>query len=382
MIYLDSAATTKIDPEVLEEMMPYLQDLYGNPSAKYLLAKQAADAVEQSREKVAHLINAETTEIVFTSGATEGNNFIIKGVADALSHKGKHIITSSIEHKSIIESCKYLEKHGYSVSYLKPDSTGKISPESLKSAISEGTILISLFWVNNELGTINPISQLAQICKERDIHFHTDATQAIGKEEIDLQKLPISSLSLSAHKVYGPKGVGACFLRKTKLGTKQSVTPLLHGGEQEFGYRGGTLAVPLIVGLGKAAEVAMRDHKKIVQHLTALESKIIQCLEKTTDYILNGCPKNKAPGILSVTFPGVNNELLVKLLHSSVGISTGSACSSTKSSHVLSEVGFEPKTIQSTIRLSLSKYNNLDEVEGALLIVAEQANHLRAVGHI
>jgi cysteine desulfurase len=301
VIYLDNSATTPIDPEVLDAMMPYLKEEYGNPSSRhYTLAKNAEKAVEEAREKLAMLIKAKPSEIIFTSCASESNNFVIKGVADYkknYEHCGNHIITSKVEHKSILQTCKFLngevylnkEKNkrktyvskkvenikinrGYEVTFLGVNEYGQVENKTLNEAIKENTILISLIWGNNEIGSLNDIKSLSKLTKSKNILFHSDATQVLGKIDIDVNEVPVDFLSFSAHKIYGPKGIGACYMRgKMKDVPNIDITALIHGGMQEGGYRAGTLAVHNIVGFGKAAEIANRDMKSYVKKLTKLE---------------------------------------------------------------------------------------------------------------
>ncbi len=364
MIYLDNSATTKVDSRVVEAMLPYLQEEYGNPSAKYYtLAENAKKAVEESRQHIAKLINSEQDEIIFTSGASESNNFVLKGIADFYHNKGNHIITSAIEHSSVLEACKYLETKGYKVTYLKVDKYGQVNPEDLENTITKETILVSIMWGNNEIGTLNKVKELAQICNKHNVFFHSDATQVLGKVKVDVQDIPVDFLSFSAHKLHGPKGIGACYIRKDDLGLKREITPLIHGGGQEFGYRAGTLCTHNIVGLGKAAEI----------YLTEMEANIIKILKIEGDFLfklknefiemkVNGHPTEKIPGLLSITIPKLNNEVLIRKLKNKVALSTGSACSFNKPSHVLKAIGLTNQQIKNTFRFSLSKYNltNLD----------------------
>ncbi|OQP07702.1 cysteine desulfurase DndA, partial [Geobacillus sp. 47C-IIb] len=338
MIYLDNSATTPIDPEVREAMWPYLMEEYGNPSSKYYtLAENAKKAVEEARTRVASLLFCEPDEIIFTSCATESNNFVLKGIAHFYKKQGKHIITSKIEHKSILETCKFLEDEGFEVTYLDVDSYGQVQLEALKNALRDDTILVSIMWANNETGTLNDIPTLSQYVKSNcpNTFFHTDATQVVGKIEVDLSKTPVDFLSLSAHKLYGPKGIGACFIRKRELGLRTKITPLLHGGNQENGYRSGTLSVHNIVGLGKAAEIAKRDHQEYHQKLIELETYLINKLHNLFPTIqFNGHPTAKIPGVVNFTIPNVSNELIIRALKDQFAISTGSACSINEPSYV------------------------------------------------
>lgn len=367
MIYLDSSATNPIDPRVRESMWPFLNEEYGNPSSKYYtLAENANKAVEFSRKSVAKLLNCSSDEIIFTSCATESNNFIIKGIANHYKKKGNHIITSKIEHKSVLESCKYLEAEGFEVTYLDVNTKGKVEFTTLKQALRENTILVSIMWGNNEIGTINDIYKLSKTVKDfnEEIFFHTDATQVIGRVGIDLSKIPIDFLSLSGHKMYAPKGIGACFIRKRDLGLRTHITPLLHGGSQEFGYRAGTLSVHNIVGIGKAAEITQEEFDEHVGILKRLERILIDKLEKAVPSVLfNGDKKDKIPGILNITIPGINNELIIRHLKDKYAISTGSACSINEPSYVLSEISLNKTQIQNSLRISLCKFVKEEEIK-------------------
>ncbi len=389
MIYLDNSATTPIDLEVKEAMLPYLSEEFGNPSSKYYtLAENAKKAVEESREKLAALINAEPDEIIFTSCASESNNLIIKGVSDYkkyIENKGNHIITSKVEHKSVLQTCKFLDgsenatmnvernrfkprnvvekkiDRGFEVSFLPVNEYGQVESGILESTIKDTTTLCSILWGNNEIGTLNRISELASLCKSRGVLFHSDATQVLGKVNIDVKQVPVDFLSFSAHKIYGPKGIGACYIQKGKY-SKPSLTSLIHGGSQEFGYRAGTLAVHNIVGFGKAAEIAKRDMNKYVPIILEQEKLLQEELTKTIpDIKFNGHPTEKIPGVLSITLPGINNELLIKKLKDQVAISTGSACSADEPSYVLEAIG-KLNISRNTIRLSLSKTSKISDI--------------------
>lgn len=367
MIYLDNSATTPIDPAVSKAMWPYLTEEYGNPSSKYYtLAENAKKAVDEARENVASLLSCRSNEIIFTSCATESNNFVLKGVAYYYKNKGKHIITSKIEHKSILETCKFLESEGFEVTYLDVNQYGQVQLETLKDAIREDTILISIMWGNNEIGTLNNIEDLAKYVKksQSNIFFHTDATQVLGKVEVDLSKVPVDFLSLSAHKLYGPKGVGACFIRKRELGLRTKITPLLHGGSQEDGYRSGTLSVHNIVGLGKAAEIARINLKEHQSKLLELEKYLVSTLKENFPNIkFNGHPHQKIPGVINFTIPGIHNELIIRSLKEEFAISTGSACSINEPSYVLSAIGLNIMEIKNSYRVSLNKYLDYNQLK-------------------
>lgn len=367
MIYLDNSATTQIAPEVQEAMLPYLKEEYGNPSSKYYtLAENAKQAVDHARKQVASLLGCDAEEIVFTSGATESNNMILKGIADFYKDKGNHIVTTKVEHASVLETCKYLEAKGFKVTYLDVDSFGRIDLQQLEHIIlNEKPLLVSIIWGNNELGSLNDCEAIADLCEKHQVFFHTDATQVVGKIKINLNEHPgIRFLSCSAHKIYGPKGIGACVIRKHKLGFKTKLTPLLHGGGQENGYRSGTLAVHNIVGLGKAAELAEINLGSNREKLILLETLCRNILtEKFGDLLVfNSDSENKIPGVLSIQLKGINNELFIKKFANQIAVSTGSACSSSKPSYVLKAIGKSLEEIRSTIRISLSSSLSEDDL--------------------
>lgn len=368
MLYLDNSATTPTHQEVVDAMLPYWTDIFGNPSSKYY--SQAVDAkvaVDHARQAVATLVNSKADEVIFTSGATESNNFLLKGIAMSHSNKGKRIISSTVEHPSVLETLRYLETQGFDVVYLSVDSFGRIDLAELEKALSEQpTLLVSLLWGNNELGSLNPIKEASELAHKYNAFFHSDATQVIGKVPVDLENLPyVQLVSVSAHKFYGPKGIGAAIVRKDEMGLSLKITPLLHGGAQENGYRSGTHAVPLIVGMGKAAEIAYSKLNEHRQHLLTLESKLKQLLMQQFGDVIqfNNDESNKIPGILSVQFKGLNNEILCKELAPVMAVSTGSACSSSKPSHVLQEIGCTMEQLRSTIRFSLSPYQSEKELD-------------------
>ncbi|MGG1686806.1 cysteine desulfurase family protein [Pseudalkalibacillus sp. NRS-1564] len=367
MLYLDNSATTQVLPEVKDAMLPYLLEEFGNPSSKYYsLATNASKAVKEARENVASLVGCDPDEVVFTSGATESNNMIIKGVADYYRDKGNHIVTTKVEHPAVLEACKYLEQRDYKVTYLDVDQFGRINIDDFKQVIKEDPpVLVSIIWGNNEVGSLNPINEIAELCEEQDIFFHTDATQVIGKVKFSLSDYPgINFLSGSAHKLHGPKGTGMAILRKDSLGIPVKLTPLMHGGGQERDYRSGTLAVHNIVGFGKAAELAYKNLTHNVNKLEELESTLSGLLkEKFSDHIsFNNDHQNKIPGIINVQFKGVNNEVLVKSLADHIASSTGSACSSSKPSHVLEAMGCTIEEIRSTVRFSISPTINSQDL--------------------
>ncbi|AEI45630.1 cysteine desulfurase family protein [Paenibacillus mucilaginosus] len=368
MIYLDNSATTRVHPEVLEAMLPYLQEEYGNPSSKhYTLAQNVKKATEEARYHVAQLIGCNSDEVIFTSGSTESNNMILKGVLDIFDPLDRHLVVSKTEHSSVIETAKFLESKRVLVTYLNVDKYGRVDNEELEAVIKnlqEGS-LVSIIWGNNETGSLNTIGSIAELCKIYNVLFHTDATQVLGKIDVRNSMEGVRFLSCSAHKLHGPKGIGACIIKKDHLGVKTHVTPLIHGGGQEFDYRSGTLSTHNIIGFGKAAEIALREINETHQILKTLESHLVTRLNEYFSEILsfNNDDSNKIPGIINVKFTGVDNEFLIKELGDRVALASGSACSSTKPSHVLASMGLSLEQIRSSVRISLSKYNTIEEID-------------------
>lgn len=362
MLYLDNSATTPIHEEVKDAMLPYILEQFGNPSSKYYdLANTASDAVKDARTQVAKLINCKSSEIIFTSGSTESNNFIIKGISDQRKSIGNHIITTNVEHPSVLEVVNHLGEIGYKITVLPVNENGQITPAQFSEAITSETILASIQWGNNEIGAINPIEEIADICSKHQIFLHSDATQVAGKVKINLEDIPgLQAISISAHKFFGPKGIGAVFLRKDQYELFPAITPLLHGGGQENGLRSGTLAVHNIVGLGKASEIANKHINSHIENLLDLEKYLVQILSNQfkSHISFNHPTENKIPGIISVQFIGLNNEILVKKLSPIIALSTGSACSSAKPSYVLAAIGLSLDEIRQTIRISLSPYTS------------------------
>ncbi|MFD1394558.1 cysteine desulfurase family protein [Kroppenstedtia eburnea] len=368
MLYMDNSATTPILPEVREAMIPYLLEEFGNPSGKYYsVAENAKNAVREARKQVASLLGCEADEVIFTSGSTESNNMIIKGVAHQYKNLGRHVITSKTEHPSVMETCRFLEQEGYKVTFLDVDQFGRVDVDSFLRAVKkEKPILVTIMWGNNEIGSLNPVEEIANLCAEHKILFHTDATQVVGKVPHHLADHPgIRFLSCSAHKFHGPKGVGVAVIRKDELGIPTKLTPLLHGGGQEMEYRSGTLAVHNIVGMGRAADLAQKRLQDNIHRLEHLEQKLTAILkEKFSDHLIfNNDTEDKVPGIISVQFKGVNNETLLRNLAPAIAASTGSACSSSKPSHVLDAIGLSLDQVRSTIRFSLSPYINEEELD-------------------
>jgi len=377
-IYLDYAATTPTHPEVVKVMLPYFTDVFGNPSSIYSYGQEAKGAIEEARVKVADLIGARGEEIVFTSGGTEADNFALKGVAFANETKGNHIITSSIEHHAVIETCKFLERRGFRVTYLPVDEYGRIDPDDVREAITNKTILISVMQANNEMGTIEPIAEIGRIAREAGIYFHTDAVQAVGHIPVDVNELEVDLLSMSAHKLYGPKGVGALYIRK---GTK--LIPFMHGGGQERRRRASTENVPGIVGLGKAVELAQQDMGEEAERLTYLRDQLIKGLLERIDHTrLNGHPLKRLPNNVNVSVDYVEGEsMLLNLDLEGICASTGSACSSAslEPSHVLLALGLSPEQAHGSLRFSLGKWTGGEEIERVLEVLPRVIAKLRAM---
>ena len=375
-IYLDYNSTSPLDPEVLEAMKPYYQAKYGNASSIHSFGREARVAVDEAREKVAGLIGAGEDEIVFTSGGSEADNFALKGVAYAHQDKGRDIIISAIEHQAVLNTCEYLERKGFRMSYLPADKYGLVDPGDLKRALTERTVLVSIMLANNETGTIQPIKELAGIARERGVYFHTDAVQAIGKIPVDVEDLGVDLLSLSGHKFYGPKGVGALYIRK---GVKMD--PLIHGGHHERHRRAGTENVPGVVGLGKAAESAFREMGRREEHLLHLRDKLEKGIRERIDYVkLNGHPEKRLPNTLNISFEFIEGEsLIINLDLKGVAVSTGSACTSgsLEPSHVLLAMGIPPETAQGSIRFSLGKENSEEDIDYVLKVLPEIVDRLR-----
>lgn len=375
-IYMDNAATTKVRKEVLDEMLPYFSDNYGNPSSIYELGSTSRVAVEKAREQVAKVLNAEKNEIFFTAGGSESDNWAIKGVALRNKEKGNHIITSKIEHHAVLHTCQYLEKHGFEVTYLDVDEYGLIDLEELKAAITDNTILITIMYANNEIGTIQPIEEIGKIAKENNIIFHTDAVQAIGSIKIDVKAMNIDLLSLSAHKIYGPKGVGALYIKK---GLR--LDNLIEGGAQERNRRAGTENVQGIVGLGKAIELAYKNLDEKNEKIIYLRDRLMNKIEENLDYIrLNGHRTKRLPGNVNYSFEFIEGEsILLSLDMEGIAASSGSACTSGSldPSHVLLAIGLPHGIAHGSLRLSLGIYNTEEEVDYVVGKLVEIVDRLR-----
>ena len=377
-IYLDYAATTPTHPEVVKAMLPYFSDKFGNPSGLYSYAQEAKGALEEARAKVANLIGARDEEIVFTSGGTEADNFALKGVAFANENRGNHIITSSIEHHAVLETGKFLEKRGFRVTYLPVDGYGLVDPDEIKKTITDKTILISVMHANNEVGTIEPIADIARIAKEAGIYLHTDAVQAVGHIPVNVDELGVDLLSMSAHKLCGPKGVGALYIRK---GTR--LIPFMHGGEQERGQRASTENIPGIVGFARAVEIAQQEMDEEVERLTRLREKLISgLLERIGDTYLNGHPKSRLPNNVNMSFDFVEGEaMLLSLDLGGICVSTGSACSSSsiEPSHILLAMGVSQWLAHGSLRFSLGRWTTEEDIERVLNVLPNIIVRLRAM---
>ncbi|KAI4453913.1 cysteine desulfurylase family member [Holotrichia oblita] len=377
-VYLDNAATTYVSNEVLTEMLPVFNTVYGNSSSLHGFGREAGALLEKARERVAKAINADPSEIYFTSGGTEANNWALKGVANANKAKGNKIITSQIEHHSVLETCKHLESKGFKVVYLPVDETGLVSIADLLHHLDDKTVMISVMAANNEIGTIQNLQTIAKIAHEKGVIFHTDAVQAIGAISIDVKQMDIDMLSLSGHKIYGPKGAGALYIKK---GIK--IDNLIIGGNQERGKRGGTVNVAGAVGLGKAIEIAVRDISINSKKLkTMREYFVSEITKEISDIQINGHLIQRLPGLVNVSFHFIEGESLLLLLDlNGIGVSTGSACSSgtLEQSHVLKATGLDPEFAQGSIRFSFGKSTTKDEVDYVIDVLKKQVKKLRDI---
>lgn len=380
-IYLDHNATTPLHPGVLEAMTPYLTDHFGNGSSIHAYGREARNAIDTAREQVADLIGAKSpSEIVFTSSGTEADNHAIKGLAELQRSRdaGHHIITSSVEHHAVLHTCQHLEKHGFDVTYVPVDRYGRIHLDALREAISEATILISIMHANNETGTVQPIVEVAEIAAAHDIPLHTDAVQSVGKLPLDVQELEISLLSLSGHKLYGPKGIGVLYIRRG-----MRLENLMHGGSHERNRRAGSENVPAIVGLGAAAQIARKDRESYVEHLDCLTHKLRDGLHESLDGLHeNGHPEHCLPGTLNISFEYVEGEsLILRLDMEGICVSTGSACTSgsMEPSHVLAALGIQPQLAQGTVRFSLGRDNTEAEISEVIDKVPKIIEQMRGM---
>src|SRR5438045_845168 len=377
-IYMDNHATTPVDPRVLEEMLPYFTDLFGNSASRnHPFGWAAEEEVETSRERIAKLIGATTKEIVFTSGATESENLAIKGVAEMYREKGNHIITAVTEHKAVLDTCKRLEKYGYRVTYLPVQKDGLVDLDDLKRAMDDKTILVTIMYANNEIGVLQPVAEIGKLCHERGIIFHSDATQAVGKVPVDVIKQNIDVMSISAHKMYGPKGVGALYVRRKN--PRVQVSPIIDGGGHERGMRSGTLNVPGIVGLGKACAIASEEMPREACHLAGLRNRLRdRIMGKLDEVYINGSMEHRLPGNLNISFAYVEGESLLMGIND-VAVSSGSACTSAtlEPSYVLKALGTGDDLAHSSIRFGIGRFNTEAEVDYVADRVCETVERLR-----
>jgi cysteine desulfurase len=378
VIYLDNAATTPTHPEVIATMQPYFQDKFGNPATLYSLGRTARQAIEEARDQVAALMGANPNEVYFTSGGTEADNFALVGVAYANEKKGKHIITSKVEHHAVLEPAHFLEKRGFEVTYLPVDQYGMVDPEDVRKAIRKDTVLISIMFANNEVGTIMPVAEIGRIAKEKEVYFHTDAVQAYGHIPVNVDEINCDLLSLSGHKLSGPKGVGAIYIRK---GTR--IAQLLRGGSQENNRRAGTHNVPGIVGLGKAAEIASRELETEARRLTELRNYLIKgILDNIEDVRLNGHPTKRLPNNVSVCIEGAEGEsVLLSLDMEGICASSGSACTSgtLEPSHVLLAMGIPAEIAHGSLRMTLGRMTTKEDIDFVLEVLPPLVKRLRAM---
>lgn len=377
-IYMDYHATTPVDPRVLEAMLPYFSEKFGNAASRsHEFGWKAEEAVENARAQIAKLINASPKEIVFTSGATESTNLALKGAAEVYGEKGRHIVTQVTEHKATLDTCKHLEKAGFTVTYLPVGKDGRVNLDALQAALTPNTILISIMYANNEVGAIQPIAQIGKIAKERGILFHVDAAQAAGKIPIDVQADGIDLLSISGHKMYGPKGVGALYVRRKN--PRVQIASIIDGGGHEHGMRSGTLNVPGIVGLGKASELCQKEMAEETKRLEALRNRLKDgILSGLDDVFINGSMENRLPQSLNISFAHVDGESLTMGIND-VAVSSGSACTSAniEPSYVLKALGLSDDMAHSSIRFGLGRFNTEEEVDYVAARVVETVKRLR-----
>lgn len=377
-IYMDYHATTPCDPRVFEAMRPYFTEVFGNAASRnHEFGWRAEEAVENARKQVADLIGASSKEIIFTSGATESDNLAVKGVAEMYYERGDHIVTVVTEHKAILDTCKKLEKRGFKVTYLPVGSDGLISPDDVRNAITDKTIIVSVMHVNNEIGVIQPIAEIGRICKEKGVVFHTDAVQSVGKIPFDVNEMNLDLVSMSGHKIYGPKGIGALYVRRRN--PRVQLTPMIDGGGHERGMRSGTLNVTGIVGLGKAAELAKAEMQEEAERILGLREKLRRgIMDEIPEVFINGHPTERVPGNLNISFAYVEGESLLMGI-SDIAVSSGSACTSAslEPSYVLKALGVGEELAHSSIRFGVGRFNTEEEVDYTIGRVNEAVNRLR-----
>jgi cysteine desulfurase len=382
-IYMDNHATTRTDPRVLEAMLPYFTEHYGNAASRqHVLGREAEEAVEQARRQVARLIGASAREIIFTSGATESDNLALKGVASMYRKKGQHLLTVATEHRAVLDPCKRLEREGFPVTFLPVDRFGRVSVDQVAESLTDKTLVVSVMAANNEIGTLQPIREIGKLCKERGVFFHTDAVQAVGKIPLDVEEMGIDLLSLTAHKLYGPKGSGALYVRGRN--PRVRLEPILDGGGHERGLRSGTLPVPSIVGFGKACALCLEEMAGEAQRLMALRQRLHQGIGDQLDHVfLNGHPTERLPGNLNLSFAYVEGEALMMGIKD-VAVSSGSACTSAnlEPSYVLKAIGVGDELAHSSIRFGLGRFNTQEEVDYVVQEVVRAVHHLRAMNPV
>lgn len=380
-VYLDYSATTPVKKEVLDEMTPYFTEHYGNPSSLYSIAQESKEALEKARARVAKLINADVNEVFFTAGGSESDNWALEGVVDALKGKGNHIITTKIEHHAILHTAEFLEKHGIDVTYVGIGEDGRVDPAEIEAAITDKTVLISVMYVNNEIGTIQPIKEISDIAKKHSITFHTDAVQALGNVHIDVKEQGIDLMSMSSHKIYGPKGIGAMYIKR---GTK--ISNLIHGGAQESKKRAGTENLPGIVGFGKAAELAYEHLDEHINKVSELRNYFIDQVTSKIPYTkVNGSMEYRHPGNANISFEFIEGESMLILLDmNGIAVSTGSACSSKSltPSHVLSALGIPVENIHGTLRFTIGDFTTKEDVDYVVEKLVEIVEKLRKLSPI
>lgn len=378
-LFLDYQSTTPIDPRVLDAMGPYMTVRFGNPhSTSHSFGWEANSAVEVSRDQIAKLINADKSEIIFTSGATESNNLTLKGISEYYGKQRKHIITTQIEHKCILNTCRYLESKGFKVTYLPVNKKGLVNIQNIADNISKNTFLLSTIFVHNEIGVIQPIKQIGELCRKNNVLFHTDAAQAFGKTPIDVNDMKIDLMSISGHKIYAPKGVGALFIRKKP---RVRLVPLFSGGGQERGFRSGTLPTHLIVGLGKAAQIAREDFDYDHSHIQKLTKRLLTMLRQNIPEIyLNGDDEHRIPGNLNISFSYVEGESLMMAIKK-LSVSSGSACTSAslEPSYVLNAIGVKDELAHTSLRIGLGRFSNEEEIDIAASVIIKAVHKLRSM---
>jgi cysteine desulfurase len=377
-IYMDNNSTTRVDPRVVESMLPYFTEHFGNAASRsHAFGWEAEEAVEEARDKIAAIIGATGKEMIITSGATESNNLAIKGAAAMYKKKGNHIITAAIEHKAVLDPCKRLEREGFAVTVLPVDRFGRVSAEQVREAITDKTILVSIMYANNEIGTLHPVKEIGKVCKEKGILFHCDAVQAVGKVPVDVEEMGIDLLSLSGHKIYGPKGIGALYVRKKN--PRVRLEPIIDGGGHERGMRSGTLPVPSIVGLGEACAIAQKEMPEESKRLLRLREKLREgIMSRLPETYLNGHPTERLPGNANISFNYVEGEGLMMGIKE-VAVSSGSACTSAslEPSYVLRALGVGDELAHSSIRFGLGRFNTEEEVDYVIEVVVREVNRLR-----